>query len=300
MSTVGKISYMNPLEQITGDEWIEVMVGSGNKADNLKVQLKDVFGIDGKDGNTGLSTYELAVSIGFTGTLEEWLLSLVGARGAPGDPGQKGDPGPKGDNGDDAYTQAQQEGFVGTVGEWLESLRGAPGINGKSPYQIAVEEGFTGTVQEWLASLKGTPGVSVDHLKLLSTSNPEGVAGVLDHSDTYRFYGDPEETIVIGDFTINNGQSTQELAGAVIDDEQTGTETTWSSEKISQAVSGGGLTEDDVKAMLSQDFTEVSRETNRVNIPDANGNPTDVNVDEIQKVTFSNESGVEINLIFNN
>lgn len=38
----------------------------------------------GKDGNNGLDAYEVAAALGFTGTREEWLDSLVGPPGPPG------------------------------------------------------------------------------------------------------------------------------------------------------------------------------------------------------------------------
>jgi hypothetical protein len=41
-------------------------------------------------GVNGASAYELAVEAGFSGSVEEWLLSLVGPQG---EPGQQGDPG---------------------------------------------------------------------------------------------------------------------------------------------------------------------------------------------------------------
>ena len=41
-------------------------------------------GVDGKDGQNGLSAYEIAQKYGFTGTEEEWLASLKGAKGDNG------------------------------------------------------------------------------------------------------------------------------------------------------------------------------------------------------------------------
>ena len=85
-------------------------------------------GIDGKDG---ASAYDIAVRNGFTGSEQEWLDSLKGADGAPG---QKGNDG---------------------IG-----MDGAPGQDGASAYDIAVRNGFTGTEQEWLDSLKGADGAA--------------------------------------------------------------------------------------------------------------------------------------------
>lgn len=73
----------------------------------------------GSRGPAGLSAYELAVADGFTGTFDEWIITLKGPKGDTGDPGQDG-------------------------------------LNGKSAYEIAVDNGFVGTEQEWLDSLKGS------------------------------------------------------------------------------------------------------------------------------------------------
>lgn len=40
--------------------------------------------VSGGPGANGLSAYQVAVAAGFVGTIEEWLASLVGAPGAPG------------------------------------------------------------------------------------------------------------------------------------------------------------------------------------------------------------------------
>lgn len=75
-------------------------------------------GINGKDGENGLSAYELAVENGFTGTLAEWLESLKGIDGRNGTDGK---------DGLSAYEIALKNGFVGTESEWLESLKGENG-----------------------------------------------------------------------------------------------------------------------------------------------------------------------------
>ena len=73
---------------------------------------------------------------GYTGTLDEWLDSLIGATGEKGDTGATGAQGEKGDKGD----------------------KGDTGADGKSAYDLAIEKGFDGTEEEWLASLKGIAG----------------------------------------------------------------------------------------------------------------------------------------------
>ncbi|MBR5512961.1 MAG: hypothetical protein IKV85_03110 [Ruminococcus sp.] len=81
-------------------------------------------GINGKDGENGLSAYELAVQNGFTGTLAGWLESLKGADGINGINGKNGI---DGKDGLSAYEIAVKNGFVGTESEWLDSLKGENG-----------------------------------------------------------------------------------------------------------------------------------------------------------------------------
>ncbi|MFD1277440.1 collagen-like protein [Streptomyces kaempferi] len=53
----------------------------------------------GGDGAAGKSAYEIAVDNGFTGTVTQWLASLIGPAGPQGVPGATGPTGPKGDPG---------------------------------------------------------------------------------------------------------------------------------------------------------------------------------------------------------
>lgn len=78
----------------------------------------------GKDGDNGLSAYEIAVRSGFSGSEGEWLESL---RGSTGEKGAKGD---AGEEGKSAYGIAVENGFRGTVEEWIESLKGPKGDPG--------------------------------------------------------------------------------------------------------------------------------------------------------------------------
>lgn len=96
----------------------------------------------------GKSAYDLAVELGYEGTLEEWLESLKGTDGS----------------GKSAYEIALENGFEGSESDWLESLKGVDGRDGaavdagKSAYEIAVDNGFVGSVDAWLESLKGADG----------------------------------------------------------------------------------------------------------------------------------------------
>ena len=148
-------------------------------------------GSDGKDGaqgpagangKDGQSTYQLWLSKGNTGSEEDFLNSLKGAKGDQGAPGKDGRDGANGhdgakgqdgQNGKSAYEIAIANGFKGTEEEWLNSLKGRDGSNGASgrngadgkngvdglsAYELAKKNGFQGTEQEWLGSLKGEQG----------------------------------------------------------------------------------------------------------------------------------------------
>lgn len=84
----------------------------------------------GQDGINGKSAYEIALENGFTGTEEEWLISL------------------KGQDGKSAYEVAIANGFEGTEQSWLLSLKGEKGEQGLQGIQgergIRGEKGLQG------------------------------------------------------------------------------------------------------------------------------------------------------------
>lgn len=63
---------------------------NGIKATNVQDAFSELTQGGGSGGVNGKSAYALAVEQGFTGTLEEWLTSLVGADGVKGDTGAAG------------------------------------------------------------------------------------------------------------------------------------------------------------------------------------------------------------------
>lgn len=109
-------------------------------AEIKKIISKGGNGINGKDGENGLSAYELAVQNGFAGTLTEWLESLKGADG--------------------------KDGISGTNG--TDGKNGIDGKDGLSAYEIAVKNGYVGTESEWLNSLKGENGTELDPSKYVT------------------------------------------------------------------------------------------------------------------------------------
>lgn len=149
-------------------------------------------------GADGLSAYEIAVSNGFVGTEEAWLLSIQGLPGAdstvPGPAGYtpvKGVdyfdgaagadstvPGPAGYtpvlgvdyfNGADS-TVPGPAGYTPVKG--VDYFDGEPGTNGASAYEAAVAGGFVGTEAAWLLSLVGADGADS------TVEGPQGIQGV--------------------------------------------------------------------------------------------------------------------------
>jgi hypothetical protein len=149
-----------------------------------------VPGPPGADGAPGKSAYQLALDAGFTGTLSQWLASLVGPAGAPGSGGTGGGgtgaDGAPGADGASAYELAVDAGFVGTLPEWLASLKGepgepgadgSPGVPGKSAYELAVQQGFSGDLTAWLASLVGPRGPAGADGAPSTVPGPQGIPG---------------------------------------------------------------------------------------------------------------------------
>ena len=63
------------------------------------IDLGSISGGNGVQGQDGKSAYQIAVENGYTGTEQEWLISLNGDKGDKGDRGPQGEKGDKGDNG---------------------------------------------------------------------------------------------------------------------------------------------------------------------------------------------------------
>ena len=115
----------------TVQEWLASLVGpSGGSNGNGVPGPTGSPGAKGDKGDTGASAYELAKLNGFTGTVQEWLATLVGPSGSSsgnGVPGPTGSPGPKGDKGDTGSTGLQ--GPIGLTGP--QGPKGDTGAAGK-------------------------------------------------------------------------------------------------------------------------------------------------------------------------
>ena len=111
-------------------------------------------GPQGEKGDPGKSAYQIAVENGFKGTEEEWIASLKGPKGDPGDTGPKGEQGIQGPKGDTGLTgpkgeqgiqgpkgdagAAGPQGETGPQGEQgIQGPKGDTGSDGKTPVRGA-------------------------------------------------------------------------------------------------------------------------------------------------------------------
>ena len=127
--------------------------------------------VAGKDGLDGLSAYDLWVASGNTGTKDDFLKSLIGARG------------PRGYTGSNGVTNSSGLPAVPVTGP--SGQPGANGEAGQSAYQLWLNTGQTGTPEDFLASLTGTDGVQgLDGLSAyelwLSNGNDGGLTEFVD------------------------------------------------------------------------------------------------------------------------
>lgn len=157
--------------------------------------------------------YDLAIESGFfTGTLEQWLLSLYGGEGAAlqGPKGDTGDTGPAGPQGPIGPQGIQ--GVIGLTGpQGEQGIQGIQGIKGdegdigpsglrgetgKSAYDLYVEtaDGEYLDQVNWLLSLKGDTG-------LPGLNGQDGVDG-LDGKSAYQLYVDYETAHADGEPNI--------------------------------------------------------------------------------------------------
>ncbi|MDE6849612.1 MAG: collagen-like protein, partial [Ruminococcus sp.] len=164
---------------------------------------------NGKDGENGLSAYEIAQNNGFEGTLTEWLASLKGDKGDTGKQGVKGD---KGDKGDTGLQGIQGEkGDKGNTG--AKGSKGDTGEDGKSAYDVWLAQGNSGTETDFLNSLKGEKGdtgsasVEIEEIETRVTSLEKTVQT---HTDDLR------DTHI----EINNRVAVLSASLSAVDDEQ--------------------------------------------------------------------------------
>lgn len=131
-------------------------------------------GKDGTNGTNGLSAYEIAVQQGFSGTVDEWLSSLIGEKGEPGSQGQQGEKGDKGETGEKGEIGAVgpqgEQGPAGTNG--LNGKDGANGIGLKGIIQTTITTRFDAVKnRNFIESISNLDEITENGLYLLQSAN---------------------------------------------------------------------------------------------------------------------------------
>ena len=105
--------------------------------------IKSIKVRDGRRGPQGKSAFEIATEEGFTGTISQWLASLVGPQGPKGETGATGPKGEKGDTG-----APGPKGEKGEDGRGVHSLRVTSNYSGGYILLATYEDGSEETVGE--------------------------------------------------------------------------------------------------------------------------------------------------------
>lgn len=96
---------------------------SAENLNKIEQGIADAHAIVATPGDDGKSAYQVAVDNGFEGSEPEWLASLKGDKGDPGEQGPPGTDGAKGDKGDKG-----EPGTPGAKGD--KGDKGEPGADG--------------------------------------------------------------------------------------------------------------------------------------------------------------------------
>lgn len=239
------------IEKATDFEGITVVAGTAASWDPV-TKILTVPAVTGEKGDVGEDLRITSITP-ITGGRLEMLFSdgtlyttppLKGDKGATGDKGDKGDSvgitsivyqgsgaflwtftdnttyltpdlrGGQGDKGD--------KGDKGDQGAPLELTNVIPQGDGVMLWQFSDGSTFTSPSltgpkgDDGDQGSRGPQGVSVHHMKGTSTTDPEGDFNTEGAMDTYTFYGDANEEIVLGWFTIQNGRSSDESRVAAV------------------------------------------------------------------------------------
>lgn len=181
-----------------------VITYSNGDSTNLgKIVGKD--GLDGTNGQNGLSAYEIAKNGGFIGTEEDWLKSLKGADGAKGEQGEQGEKGQNGTDGKtpvkgtDYFTAEDKSEFTAEV---TESLK--PEL-AKKQDKLTAGENITITDDGAISAVAGEV-IDVDaELKEYMTTTKQNIktaieykGGTVEPSDSFNAYADRIKAIPNG------------------------------------------------------------------------------------------------------
>lgn len=175
-----------------------VITYSNGDSTNLgKIVGKD--GLDGTNGQNGLSAYEIAKNGGFIGSEEDWLKSLKGEKGEQGEKGQNGADGKIPVKGVDYFTAKDKTEFAAEVTESLKAELA------KKQDKLTAGENITITNDGTISAIAGEV-IDVDaELKEYMTTTKQNIktaieykGGTVEPSDSFNAYADRIKAIPNG------------------------------------------------------------------------------------------------------
>lgn len=150
--------YDDEVQETVPQNDVDALTGLISEATQLIAEVNESLDngdFDGEKGDPGKSAYDIAVKGGFKGTEEEWIASLKGGKGDPGEDGTSVTVSKTTESAEDGGNNVVSfsDGKSVTI---KNGKKGNKGDAGESAYEIAVRRGFKGTEEEWLESLNST------------------------------------------------------------------------------------------------------------------------------------------------
>src|SRR5574344_339282 len=93
----------------------------------------------------------------------------------------------------------------------------------------------------------GPRGVGVHHTRWTATTNPEHHFGVAGHMDTYTLYGDEDELVVLGWFSVKNGEDGKDSYDYAVEGGYEGTK-----EEFYKAIAENATNIEQIRNLVSQ------------------------------------------------
>jgi len=169
----------------------------------------------GQEGLDGDSAYEVWLSEGNAGSVQDYLDSLKGE---------------KGDDGLSAFQIWKDLGNSETEEDFITALKGEDGVDGKSAYQIWIDAGNTGTEAEFLSSLIGVGGTNSTNTLIKTTSESIGT-NCLNGGVKLEYGLDSNNDGTLDDEEIDSSFTKYICNGLVNDGSLKGNTTFWDGEK---------------------------------------------------------------------
>ena len=169
----------------------------------------------GQEGLDGDSAYEVWLSDGNAGSVQDYLDSLKGE---------------KGDDGLSAFQIWKDLGNSETEEDFITALKGEDGADGKSAYQIWLDAGNTGTEEEFLNSLKGIGGANSINTLIKTTAELSGL-NCLNGGVKLEYGKDSNNNGSLDDDEIDASFTKYICNGLVNDGSLKGNTTFWDGEK---------------------------------------------------------------------